>query len=60
MSHYSIDDLIARWKKEELTIEQVIGQMLQHLREQERRLKEAARPAASSGDQRVEHSARVK
>lgn len=56
MSHYSIDDLIARWKKEELTIEQVIGQMLQHLREQERRLKEAARPAASASGQRDQHA----
>jgi hypothetical protein len=60
VSHYSIEDLIARWKKEELTVEQVIGQMLQHLREQERRLKEAARPAAGTSDQRADHSAQVK
>ncbi len=39
MSHYSVEELIARWKKEELTVEQ----MLQILREQERRLRELAR-----------------
>ena len=45
MSHYSIEDLIARWKKEELTIEQVIGQVLLVLREHDRRLREAGRAA---------------
>jgi len=39
VSHYSVEELIARWKKEELTVEQ----MLQILREQERRLRELAR-----------------
>ena len=42
MSHYTIDELIARWKREELTIEQVIGQILLLLKEQDRRLREAA------------------
>ncbi len=37
MSHYTIDELIARWKREELTAEQMIGQILQVVREQERR-----------------------
>ena len=45
VSHYSVEDLIARWKKEELTVEQVIGQVLQVLREHDRRLREAARAA---------------
>lgn len=45
MSHYSIEDLIARWRKEELTIEQVIGQILLVLREHDRRLREAGRAA---------------
>lgn len=52
MSHYTIEELIARWKKEELTVEQVIGQMLQLLKEHERRIKEAARPATTSGEPR--------
>ena len=47
MSHYTIEELIARWKREELTVEQMIGQMLQLLREQERRVRELARLAAS-------------
>ena len=46
MSNYTIEELIARWRREELTVEQVIGQILQLLREQERRLKEQ-RTAAS-------------
>jgi len=54
VSHYTIDELIARWKKEELTVEQVIGQMLLMLKEQERRLKEALRPAPAPGDNRPE------
>ncbi|MBK9943101.1 MAG: hypothetical protein IPP13_15955 [Kouleothrix sp.] len=46
MSHYSIDDLIIRWRREELTVEQVVGQILQLLKEHERRLIAAGRPAA--------------
>jgi hypothetical protein len=52
MSHYTIEELIARWKREELTAEQMIGQMLQVLREQERRLRELARLVAS-GESRI-------
>ncbi len=48
MSHYSIEELIARWKREELSVEQMIGQLLLVLREHERRLKEASRPAQDS------------
>ena len=44
MSNYTIEELIARWKREELTMEQVIGQILLLLREQDRRLREAAPP----------------
>lgn len=50
MSHYTIEDLIARWKKDELTVEQVVGQVLLLLREHERRLRELARGAAPSGE----------
>jgi hypothetical protein len=46
MSSYTIEELIARWKREELTVEQMIGQMLQVLREQERRLRELGRNPA--------------
>jgi hypothetical protein len=41
VSSYTIDELIARWKREELTVEQVIGQILLLLKEQDRRLREA-------------------
>ena len=41
MSNYTIDELIARWKREELTIEQVIGQILLLLKEHDRRLRAA-------------------
>ena len=50
MSHYTIDELIARWKKDELTVEQVIGQILLLLREHERRLREVARGGAPGGE----------
>ena len=53
MSHYTLDELIARWKQETVTAEQVIGQLLQmlrvhdeRLRELERVRREAAPPAA--------------
>jgi hypothetical protein len=41
VSSYTIEELIARWKCEEITIEQVIGQILLLLKEQDRRLREA-------------------
>jgi len=44
VSNYTIDELIARWKREELTIEQVIGQILLLLKDHDRRLREAAPP----------------
>ena len=44
VSNYTIEELIARWKREELTIEQVIGQILLLLKEQDRRLREAVPP----------------
>jgi hypothetical protein len=52
VSNYTIEDLIARWKKDELTVEQVIGQVLLLLREHERRLREVARgtPPSREGD----------
>src|SRR6266487_4534066 len=43
MSHYALDELIAKWGSEQMTAEQMIGQMLQHLRAQEKRLRELER-----------------
>lgn len=43
MSHYSIEDLIARWRREELTADQLLGQLLLVLREHDQRLKELGR-----------------
>lgn len=43
MNHYSIEELIARWKREELTAEQLLGQLLLVLRDHEQRLKELGR-----------------
>ena len=43
MSHYTIEELIARWKKEQLSIEQVIGQLLLLLLVQQQQLRELAR-----------------
>ena len=45
MSHYTVEELIARWRNEALTVEQMIGQILQVLRVHEQRLKEAGRSA---------------
>jgi len=45
VSHDTIDELIARWKKEELTVEQAVGQILLALKELERKVKEVARGA---------------
>jgi hypothetical protein len=45
MSHYTLEELIARWRKENLTVEQMIGQILQVLRVHEQRLKEVGRAA---------------
>ena len=51
MSNYTIEELIARWKREELTIEQVIGQILLLLKEHDRRLREAAQQRQAHREQ---------
>lgn len=48
MSHYTVDELIARWKREEMTAEQAIGQILLALRELERKVKEDGRADVDS------------
>jgi hypothetical protein len=45
MSHYTVEELIARWRNEALTVEQMIGQILQVLRVHEQRLKDVGRAA---------------
>jgi len=50
MSHYTLDQLIDLWRREQLTTEQVIGQLLLVLKEQERRMREIARIAPSGED----------
>jgi hypothetical protein len=51
VSHYTLDELLILWRREELTAEQLLGQLLQVLRAQERRLRELERqlPAADAG-----------
>src|SRR5690349_5641672 len=39
MTHYTTDELIVRWKREELTTEQMIGQLVQALATVEQRLR---------------------
>src|SRR5262249_35747637 len=46
VSNYTVEELIARWKREELTVEQMIGQILLVLKEQEQRLHELGRASA--------------
>lgn len=43
MSHYSLEELIAGWKHEDLTEAQMIGQLLQLLCRIEQRLRELER-----------------
>lgn len=50
MSHYQLDELIARWKKEDLTPEQMIGQLLQLLRRIEARLRELEQAKGSAAE----------
>jgi len=50
VSNYPIEELIARWKKEELTAEQVIGQILLLLHSHEQRLRQLGRQPADRND----------
>jgi hypothetical protein len=52
VSHYSLEELAELWKREKLTVEQMIGQLLQALTAQQLRLREIERrlpPADESG-----------
>jgi len=48
VSHYSLDELIELWRREKLTTEQMIGQILLILKEVDRRLKELRRERGSA------------
>lgn len=39
MSRYNLEDLLSKWKKEEMTAEQAIGQLVQWLRTFDNRLR---------------------
>ena len=43
MSHYTLEELIARWKREEVTMEQMIGQLALVLATLEQRLRAVER-----------------
>jgi hypothetical protein len=51
VSHYTLDELLILWRREELTAEQRLGQRLQVLRAQERRRRDLERrlPAQEVG-----------
>jgi hypothetical protein len=49
MSHYTLEDLIARWKREELSVEQMIGQFALVLASLEQRLRAVERRVPESG-----------
>lgn len=44
MSMYPLDELLKRWQQNTLTMEQAIGQMLQHLLAMQKQLKELKSP----------------
>jgi hypothetical protein len=45
MNRYSLEELIELWKEEQMTIEQMIGQMLLVHQDLDRRVREVARRA---------------
>jgi hypothetical protein len=55
VSHYTLEELIARWRREELTPEQMIGQLLQILRAQEQRLRDVERRVPNTPPSSGEH-----
>jgi hypothetical protein len=53
VSHYTLEELIARWRREELTVEQMIGQILQALQAQQQRLRDLERRLPSADDREM-------
>lgn len=54
MAMYPLQELLGRWQQEQLTIEQVIGQILQHLLALEKQLNELKRRLPKSPPQEKE------
>jgi hypothetical protein len=52
MDRYALDKLLSLWLREELTVEQVIGQIIQHLLAQEKQLGELKRQLPKSPPQK--------
>ncbi|MBC8163047.1 MAG: hypothetical protein H7Z42_17720 [Roseiflexaceae bacterium] len=50
MSHYTLDELLERWKHEDLTEAQTIGQLLQMLRKIDARVRELERAKAPTSE----------
>lgn len=60
MSHYTLEELIMRWKREELTVEQMIGQFALVLAALEQRLRAVERRVPESGARDQGPQARTK
>jgi hypothetical protein len=50
MSHHTLEELVELWKREKLTVEQMIGQLLQALLTQQQRMRELERRLPQGGD----------
>ena len=53
MSHYTLEELVMRWRREELTVEQMIGQLLLVQLAQQRRLRELERRLPPDDEQSI-------
>lgn len=53
MSMYTPDELLKRWQQGTLTIEQAIGQILQHLLAIQKQLKEPKSPPNQTADKKI-------
>jgi hypothetical protein len=51
MNHYSLEELIELWKEEQMTIEQMIEQLLLVQQDLDRRVREVARRAPPAEEQ---------
>jgi hypothetical protein len=58
MSHYTLDELIELWRREKLTAEQMIGQLLQTLHGQQQRLRELERRLPAAADAPIDSDRR--
>jgi hypothetical protein len=47
LSTYTLAELLRKWQREELTVEQMLGHLLQHLHDIEQRLRQLEKPVSS-------------